>query len=62
MLMFIFFIPFFILYRYVNKSWKKVFEVLIVCSATVTTSFLLILWTRNCKKIGLDSTEHPIQV
>lgn len=49
-------------YRYVNKNWKKVLEVLIVCSTTVTISFLLIMWSSDCKKLGLDPTEHPIQV
>uniref|UniRef100_A0A2S2NYS5 Chloride channel protein n=1 Tax=Schizaphis graminum TaxID=13262 RepID=A0A2S2NYS5_SCHGA len=47
--------------RYVNKNWKKVLEVLIVCSTTVTISFLLILFTSDCKKLGLDPTDHPIQ-
>jgi chloride channel 7 len=49
-------------YRYVDTNWKKVLEVLIICSATVTTSFLLILWTNDCKKLGIDPTEYPIQV
>ncbi|XP_025423914.1 H(+)/Cl(-) exchange transporter 7-like isoform X2 [Sipha flava] len=47
--------------RYVDTNWKKVLEVLIICSATVTTSFLLILWTNDCKKLGIDPTEYPIQ-
>ncbi|XP_060862094.1 H(+)/Cl(-) exchange transporter 7-like isoform X1 [Metopolophium dirhodum] len=47
--------------RYVNKDWKKVLEVLIVCATTVTISFLLILFTSDCKKLGLDPTDHPIQ-
>jgi len=49
-------------YRYINKNWKKVLEVLIVCSTTVTISFVLILFNTDCKKLGLDPTDHPIQV
>lgn len=62
--MFLHFLFSFILlfYRNVNKKWKKVLEVSIVCSTTVTISFLLILYSGDCKKLGLDPTEHPIQV
>lgn len=51
-----------IFYRFINKDWKKVLEVLIVCATMVTISFLLILFTSDCKKLGLDPTDHPIQV
>ncbi|VVC43664.1 CBS domain,Chloride channel, voltage gated,Chloride channel, core [Cinara cedri] len=47
--------------RYINQKWKKVAEVLIVCSATITIMFLVIILSSDCKKIGVDPIEYHIQ-
>lgn len=49
--------------RFILSRWAKVLEVIVVCSVTVTTGFVMIYCVNDCKPLGAkDDIDFPIQM
>ena len=49
-------------YRWISTRWAKIIEVMVVCAFTVSTGFVMIYLIDDCKAIGEDKVQYPIQV
>lgn len=47
--------------RWIVSKLCKVVEVVVVCGCTVTAGFVMIYFIDDCKAIGQDTIEYPIQ-
>lgn len=48
--------------RYVSAKWMKVMEAMIVAALSATFGMLMIYGLNDCKPLGTDPTEYPIQM
>lgn len=48
--------------RYVSAKWMKVMEAMIVAALSATFGMFMIYALNDCKPLGTDPTEYPIQV
>jgi len=48
--------------RYITRPWIKMLEAMIVAAVSATAGFLMIYLISDCKPIGKDPTDNPIQM
>ena len=49
-------------FRYITRPWIKMMEAMIVAAVSATAGFLMIYLISDCKPIGKDPTDNPIQM